>query len=341
MSTEEFSDTDWGHRRRGLRHAVAIPASILGSVNAQIGCEIRNLSSTGLFIRYDLAVSDEEQDPLKIGTRLRVSFAPDITNAPEQTITVVAEVMRRMPEGVGVRFRDIDKEQMAALRMAAASAVAGRYPGVGNVRADEPPGGGQLGRGKGNALRDCRRVTERHLPKIISTLIAELSKALRHAGNHATELEILDAKSVSIGRSIERHVLMRFAELGGLLSTQEMYAFVQPEAASESQQPAPDPSALDAVAERMEAGLGDKSDLINHRFEAVLGRAVKREENPLGPGSMCRTLWHIITEYCDTPAVRSGLSKAMRSGITPRLYELYEDLNSVLDDHDVPANKAP
>ena len=48
---------EWGSRRGGgLRHAVSVPAHIIGKNGIPIKAEIRNISSTGMFLGYDLVV---------------------------------------------------------------------------------------------------------------------------------------------------------------------------------------------------------------------------------------------------------------------------------------------
>jgi len=225
MVNDENDSANWGTKRSRLRHAVEVPAQILGSKGPPIDCVIEDLSSAGMFLHYDALISEGSVEPLKVGTRVRVKFMPPEPDAV--AVTIQAEIMRNRPHGIGVQLIGLNESQRDAVRAIAVTAVEARSSG------DESPARGDR-RDSADVrkiMRDCLKTIERHLPNIIWALRTEVASRLRlaaegkahpQADEIATDAEHLESKATAIGRTIERRILLGFAEAGGLENTQEL-----------------------------------------------------------------------------------------------------------------------
>ncbi len=354
---EPVSDQpDWGSRRLRLRHTVRVPARILGQKGDPITAEIRNVSSNGMFLGYDLLVPAGGIEPLSIGTTVHILFKPDAESAPDNMVTTAAEIMRRHPHGIGVQMVAMDGNQRQALRMLAVAAVLEREH---NMRYSEDTA--TLGKAENELnnktiIRHCRKVIERHLPNILWVLRMEVSKRLRLYKDDndpesralgIADADLLDEKASAIGLTIERRVMQAFAELGSLDSTQELL-FNSPQSIMAStlesdealrlmDKKAVEQSVLLQTAiQRVESKLHTKSFEINVRVAGVLMRRVDNVENPLLPSVLCRMLWQSTLEYCKTTRVQRSLQNAIALRVTPLLSDLYDDLGETLDKHGVP-----
>lgn len=89
-------------RKRGLRYEVGVPARIAGSQGSFMDVTIHDVSASGMSIRHPLLVVENDAHALPVGTRISVTFAPDHENAPDDTVSVSAEIARSEPHGVGV-----------------------------------------------------------------------------------------------------------------------------------------------------------------------------------------------------------------------------------------------
>ncbi len=352
-TAEKMTDNfEWGTRRSaGLRHSVTVSARILGQSGDPIVAEILNISSNGMFLGYDLLVPQGGPEPLKVGTTISIAFEPDLEGAPEDTIILEAEIMRQQPHGIGVHLLDMTKEQRAAIQKMAIAVVDPNEPLENQPRYTAPSKKtGQQPDPKA-ITRQCRKILERHLPSMIWALRTEVSKRLRHADKDpeeqrlgAADADLMEQKASAVGRTIERRVMLAFAELGGLDSTQEL-VFTSPAAADANKPNTPlglvahddaeKSAGLQATVRRVQATVQRQSFEVNIRLADVLGHRVDNEENPLLPGVMCRMLWDSTIEYCDTPRVQRHLQEAIWRRIAPLLTDLYDDLEAVLDEYGV------
>ena len=194
---------EWGSRRGGgLRHAVSVPTHIIGKNGIPIKAEIRNISSTGMFLGYDLVVPLGGPEPLKIDTNINVIFAPDGKSSPDESITIAGKIMRRQAHGIGIRFIDLSPEHMSAVRALAIAAVEGEDTAERKEaeRIAEKQTSEEIDRTK--ITRHVRKVLERQLPSMIFALRSELSKRLRaidDEGAGAADADLLDQKASALG----------------------------------------------------------------------------------------------------------------------------------------------
>ena len=112
-------------RSGGLRHDVAVPASIESSRDGVFDAQIVDLSKTGMYLRLATFIDAGDLDTLALGSVVRGEFAPDQEGKPDQTIQMSGEIVRRNPHGTGLRFVDVRNDH---LRPRAPSAPARSRP---------------------------------------------------------------------------------------------------------------------------------------------------------------------------------------------------------------------
>ena len=168
-------------------------------------------------------------------------------------------------------------------------------------------------------------------------------RAIDDEGAGAADADLLDQKASALGRAIERRVMLSFAELGSLDSTQQLLmrspaAVVGDQTTNlglMGQARAENSPGLAATITQVEALVQRKSFEINVRMADVLGRRVDDQENPLVPAVLCSMLWYSTLEYCDTPRVQRHLQESIKRRIAPLLSDLYDDLETTLNEHGV------
>lgn len=181
---------------------------------------------------------------------------------------------------------------------------------------------------------------------MIWALRTEVSNRLRLNDNGyrkgAADADVLEQKASAIGRTIERRVLLGFAEFSGFESTQRLVlmspptdAAARPTTSANLVRHEDAESHTDRLStiQRVEAVLQRRSVEINARLADALGRCIDEAENPLLPAVLCNILRHSTTEYCNTPRVRRHLQEAICQQIIPLLSDLYDDLDAILDEH--------
>ena len=349
----EVRRRDADARSGGLRHVMAVPAGIRWNSGGSIEAQIRDVSRDGMYLRHALLSERGDVDALRIGALVTVSVPADPAHGLDQDTAFSAEVVRRLPHGVGVRLLDMTREHVHVLRLLALLAVESRKAtGTLGKANDRPP---EEKRDVRLIMGSCRKVIERRLPNLIWTLRTETAKRLRLMNAADGEgkrvdtkgfAQTIEDKALAIGRTIERRVIQTFAEVGGLDDTQEVVlTHVQRaniKAASSGEKPILlDNKALDghvamhAAKQRFEAALAGKSFEVNVRLANVVGRRIDNIENPLVPGVMCRILWQAITAHVDSAHVQACLRETLVNHVIALLGDLYDDLDSTLDQQGV------
>lgn len=341
-------------RSGGLRHVMAVPARIQFAGGGGLDAQIRNLSRDGMFLRHAMLVEKGDVDVLRVGTPLSVTFAPDHASTPDDKVQLSAEIVRRLPNGIGVRFVNMTREHRHALRVLAVLTVRARGSfGATSQERDEERAAKRDPR---VIMGACRKVIERRLPNMIWTLRTEVAKQLRLTGQSATAGDPVDAreaakaiedKALAIGRTIERRVIQTFAEVGGLDDTQEVVLTLVQRAKIKAAAAGKEPALMDheiidgsvammATVQRFESALIGKSFEINVRMANVVGRRIDNLENPLVPQVICRMMWQSFTEHSESPRVHTCLHETLVGHIIPLLSEMYDELTKTLDQHKVP-----
>ncbi len=338
-------DQGKGNRRYRLRHRVGASARVVGKRGVSLECRIEDICRSGMFLTFNVLLPDGGPEPLEVGTEVQVSFAAPFGDE-QRPVSLPVRVMRRLPHGVGVQILDLRDDGLKALRALALKAVRAR------VAAEErrTAGGAIWRKGRDNTriMKSCRKVIERNLPKIISALLSELRRRLTAAGGNA-ESEVVASKAMAIGRTIERQVLMSFASLCDLDSTQELLlapvAAARPAesgigaAASDDELSVVEGAVVDEgvaitmVAERLHKKLRAKSFELDVRLAQLLQRRMDTDDNPLEPAVFGRTLWRSVADHARTPHLASCLGEAIAVGVVDRLGDLYDDLGATLDEY--------
>ena len=282
---------------------------------------------------------------------MQVSFKSGGVDAPG--VTIEAEIMRRITQGIGVQLIEVNEEQRQALRAIAASAVEERIPAGSASDAGTNRDSSIHAR---RIMRLCLKNIERQLPNIIFALRTEVVSKLRllRDGKSQQEIEEIDSdadaleqKATAIGRTIERRVLLGFAEVGGLENTQELFmasASAEQQPVTRAQAPvdmvghdvAEQSAALLGAINRVESTLKGKSFDLNLRLADVVQHRTDTEDNPLVPAVMCRILWEAVTEQKNSRNVKRCLTEVIARRIVPLLRELYDDIDATLDKQGVP-----
>ncbi|MCZ6772963.1 MAG: DUF1631 family protein [Proteobacteria bacterium] len=349
MSDNKRQDTDSPASRsdRRLRHEVTIPASIIGRQSAPIDCEIRDLSSTGMCLAMALQIPDKEGDPLAAGHEASLVFAPDPEHSPADTVTLPVQVMWRRPQGVGIRFLDINERSRAALSTIARLAVDARAGEIAMVGAYSPQEQRKI-------IGACRKCLDKLLPNIIWAMRTDVSRRLRvfaeeaapdEAAKARIEADLIDKNASAISRTIEIRFFRSFAKAADLDQTHELkFSDITPDAVphTDGQLDVIDDQAVEqaaivtALAHVAEEHYKSTLFELNVRLKDVVGHRMDNESNPLYPTAICRTLWEATIEFCDSPRVRRHLQTAITSRAVPLLGELYETLHKTLDEQGVP-----
>lgn len=335
------------HRREHVRHAVSVPAVLESPRTTPLRCEIRDLSSTGMYLGIGLRVPRVGPDPLAEGSDLRLRLAPD-PGAPDAYVPFDVHVMWRTSSALGVSFGELDATQRSALRRIAQLAVRERAHG------GEPEG--QLPRGERRRIAAaCRRVIEKHLPNMIWSVRTDLARRLRRlaienpaeAGAARRDADRVDQSANAIALTVERQFLQCFAEACDLDETQEMSVALLAAASAAGGEDKPvslmgeDASdriaAITAIAQTAAERYKTPLFELNLRLKDVVGRRMDGDGNPLNPLPACHLLWSCVVEYCDSPLVRRGLCDVIRVRVVPLLGDLYADLHAALDAEGVPA----
>lgn len=338
-----------GRSDRSLRHAVAIPAVIIGKESAPVDCEIRDLSSTGMCLAVQLYLPDTNDDPLAAGREAHVAFAPDPDQAPADKISLPVQIMRRHPTGVGIRYLERSDQLNTALKTAVRSTVDARVVELAGHHKFTPVQQRKI-------LGACRKTLEKLLPNIIWALRTDLSRRLRLYAEDAApddghkaraEADEIDERASAIGRTIEVGFFRRFAEAVDLDQTQELkFADLTAHRADESNdgglefvgdQTIEHAAVITALAHVAEERYKSKLFELNIRLKDVVGHRMDNELNPLYPSAVCRTFWEATIEYCDSPRIRRQLRAAISERVVPLLGEIYDELHKTMNAHDVPS----
>ncbi|MCC7413981.1 MAG: DUF1631 family protein [Gammaproteobacteria bacterium] len=332
-------------KRTRIRHKVRIPARLTAEKTEPIDCEIQDISREGMYLRFRLPVPESGPQPLSVGTRVSITFLAGRAAGTRRASTLSAQIMRRHEHGVGVQLAHLGREDLALLRSIARAVVE-----TGATARTELPG--RTGPSPDVVLKACRKTIERHLPKLISTLIGEVSKQLlpppEGAIDRLADRRTLQDKSTAIGRTIDRMVLMSYAELCGLDSTQELVMLPSlsagtggPGGQANAKLSVMDADAvedevtLSMISERVEKRTRALSFELSLRFADLLKKRVDSAANPLTPNSMCRTLWHALANHHDISRLRAGGVDVIAARVAELLGVLYEDLHATLDQHEV------
>lgn len=337
-----------GTRRDHLRHDVAVPARLSSERLASIQCEIRDLSSTGMYLSVALRPPAAGPDPLGPGSALALRFAPD-PEAPADFVEIEVLVMWRTPTAVGVHYADLSPSARAAVRIVARLAVGERI-------GDDGTTGALTSSARRRVASACRRTVEKALPNMIWALRTELARRLRRHAESASpqdaeaarrDAALVDDKATAIALTIERQFLLGFAQASDLDETQELaVALIRPARRQGQAEPgldvlededsdraAAELAAACTAAERYKTHLFE----LNVRLKDVIGHRMDGDANPLNPVPACRLFWAGTLEHCDSPLVREGLGDAVRLRVVPLLGELYDALHATLDAEGVPA----
>jgi hypothetical protein len=345
--TQPVRDPAASRNDRRLRHEVAIPASLVGPASAPVECEIRDLSSTGMCLAMQLQIPDKDGDPLAAGREASIVFAPDPEHAPAATVTLPVQIMWRHPQGVGIRFLDLDERSRSALAVIARRAVDARTRESTGGRAFTPEQQRKI-------MGACRKSLEKLLPNMIWAMRTDTARRLRlfaedaapgEAGKARADADLIDENANAIARTIDIRFFRSLAKAADLDQTQELkFADIAPEAGHDPGGPLGviDEEAVERAAmitalahvaeERYKSTLFD----LNVRLKDVVGHRMDNDSNPLYPTAICRTCWESTIEFCDSPRVRKQLQSAITSRVVPLLGELYDTLHETLDEQGVP-----
>lgn len=190
---------------RSLRHAVSIPATIIGKASAPVDCEIRDLSNTGMCLAMQLHLPDANEDPFAAGREAEVAFTPDPDHAPANKISLPVQIMRKHPKGVGIRYLQSNATLKAALNAVVRSAVDSREAEFIDHNRFSPAQQRKI-------LGACRKTLDKLLPNIIWALRTDLTRRLRLFPEDATsedarkaraEADQIDERANAIARTIE------------------------------------------------------------------------------------------------------------------------------------------
>lgn len=337
------TDEDWGKRRANMRHEVAIPAVAEDPICGNFRCTIEDVSSTGMALVMEAVAPKPGQEPLKQGTRVGLTFAPDPENAPMSKVTVPCTVMWRTPVAFGVRFAETNESLNAALRTIASAAVEERVATNGR--------GAGLSAEQRRVMLECRRTVQRLLPNLIWTLRTEITRILRTKADETdneraaaalrADADLIDEKSAAIGRTIEHQFLQGFAVASDLDETQELtmshLAATLGGEKSGGRGGLADNAEVDqnsritALAHTAEERFKAKYFELDVRLANVIEHPLDRDSNPLAPATACRILWRATVTYCDSAETQRALQTAIQKRVTPLLGEMYEELHKTLD----------
>ena len=340
-------------RKGGLRHKMDVPARIMLKGGGRLDAKIRNVSATGMYLRHAMLAEKGDVEVLQIGNLVLIYFAPDPENAPGEKVRLYAEIVRRLPHGIGVRFLNMTSEHKRALRVLAVLAFHARE--VSATAAKDAESSSTAKRDARVITSACRKVIERRLPNMIWALRTEVAKRLRlmpRGEAHGKGLDgrvlaqIIEDKGTVISRTIERRVIQTFAEVGGLDDTQEVLftgiqrAKIKAAAGREPNLVANETLdgtvAMDATCQRFESALASKSFDVNVRLANVVRRRIDNIENPLVPKVICRMMWESVAEHSNARSVHTCLHDTLIEQVVPLLSDLYDEIQKTLDQHQVP-----
>lgn len=320
-------------RRRGLRHLLAVSASVLvPGVPAQ-PCRIRDLCRDGMFLELGERALRALDGRLEHGDRLGVVFDSRLDGRLRR-VQVDARVLRAIPGGLGVRFTSLDERALRAMQAlvlsVAEARAAAQAPDA--PEPDAPDAAAVLSAlGAGFALAGARLVAT-----FRQRLIEALFRAARDAeGGRAQRereavLRELEQNSEALGEQLERAMRREFevfaqiddgtaplrdaANTLGLLATQELEAVLN----------------TGQAVHRLEVALRGRTHELEQRLSALLGQTVEAEDHPFSPDAICRVLCDGVTLSCPQSFVRASVCSALDGPLLQELERLYDELNAVL-----------
>ncbi|MGA7179467.1 MAG: DUF1631 family protein [Thiobacillaceae bacterium] len=313
-------------QRRQIRFAVSQSARITIAEHRDVPCEIQDFCLGGLFLRFN-SPEDAKCAIGQEGKGLKVAFTPP-ASISQRTVEVVATLVRRDANGIGVAFLEIPRE---ATRVLHKIAIAGRTQ---RIVANLHPERGSEGikEAAQSLLSDTMEVG---IQRFSESIADKLNAASTTAESFADHNELMRAASEFklsfpvVKERFQKGILASVTRLEtGQFETEPMH---EPDALSIVEKDEFE-DWLNATSEagRLEEHFQEALNDLEPRLEQLYGYALDAAVNPFGPTSIFREFLTALESVINSGKVRQTAYATLKEAVQEPLAGLYQKLDEIL-----------